>query len=348
MQLGLAMQALAERFPTAELKTLYTSPHNAFGSVADLTVIPFSQAVVIEGNPVSIVSNRYKLIQHYDAFQPILQGLETAGIKNIEVNMGARGAHAWMDVLVDDDVVDSVRIGYRVQNSHDGKHALSYSFGAEKVEKFVEQVDKKASYEQGLGHQAPKDVPKGGYRYFEIVGYRQVCANGQKIRVPIAEAEAGEKGVGLDKYSIGALVTDIWKEDELRERAVILAQSFTRIMHMGKPEQKIEAQKQAAELIALFRDPVKRLVERARAKHLTQSELREVFDSRFSDKASIAMMNVLECKRDEATAWDAYQAMTNYGTHLASEKFVNTAFDKAADYLVTLVTKHPEAKEAKV
>jgi hypothetical protein len=109
---------------------------------------------------VQIPHKSYQVIQHDRAFRPIIEGLTQAGIHNYMFVMKSTHKRAEMQIYATGTGYDTVSLGFSVLNSFDGSKALSYGFRV-----FGEQ------------------------KTIELVGYRQVCSNGMKIRVPLENAE---------------------------------------------------------------------------------------------------------------------------------------------------------------
>jgi len=129
------------------------------GEKADVKTDGFI-GIAVENELVGVVSPRYMLVQHKQAFEPIVKGLDNFNIE-YKWNLFTHKGKAWLSVIVDNaEAADSVRIGFRAMNSVDGSTAIKYSFAMERV-----------------------------HRYVELVGYRQVCDNGMIIRVPLDKAD---------------------------------------------------------------------------------------------------------------------------------------------------------------
>jgi len=136
---------------------------NKFDSegVLELEQVPKSNrfhAVSVKNEVVGVVSPRYRLVQHSDAFGPIAKGLEMANT-TYDWNLFAHGGRAWLSVICD-EASDGVRIGFQAMNSVDGSTAIRYSFAMSRTTKVI-----------------------------ELVGYRLACDNGMKMRVPLQNAE---------------------------------------------------------------------------------------------------------------------------------------------------------------
>lgn len=312
---------------------------------------PHKKMVVINGETFETVSTRYKLVQHADAFKPVVETLSGIDL-NIGVSVGWSGDAAWLDCIVEEDVADSVRIGFRVGNAHDGATALTYSFATAKVEKHVEtkkwetQVGK---IDAGAGGFKPEDfTPKnaGGYRYIELVGYRMACSNGMLIRIPLEEAlnatDAPKSGVG--SISVKQVMTEIWESHEERLTVRNLAQQSARIAHIGKVGDKIAAQKKIAEFMALLRNPVQRMIQRAQATKITPVEARETLEAYLGVRLAT---DVLASNTEPLeTSWDLYNYITFFATYKAKNEREENKLQRAGgDYLVMLAAPVSQAAD---
>lgn len=108
----------------------------------------------------------YQVVQHEQAFRPLVEGLTQAGIRNYEYILYNDLTRAYLNILTTGDVADTVRLGLSAKNSFDGSSSLKYGFRIEQAKKTI-----------------------------ELVGYRMACKNGMLIRVPIDRAEIVKKEV---------------------------------------------------------------------------------------------------------------------------------------------------------
>jgi len=147
-----------EAIPTATRHTI--SVHKDFNKPTLMTEVDTHNfhAIVSENQVVGMVSPKYLLVQHREAFEPIQKGLDAMNIP-YDFNLFTYRGKSWLSVLVA-NTIDSVKIGFKAMNSVDGTTALKYSFRVSKSESWI-----------------------------ELVGYRQVCENGMVIRVPLDRAE---------------------------------------------------------------------------------------------------------------------------------------------------------------
>jgi len=141
--------------PEAMLYTIKQETREGFSEIKNPDKI---NVVVVNGEIVGTVSRHYKLIQHKDAFKPILNGLQNLG-SDYGYSLLLTKTRAYMNVFVDEGY-DSVSFGFRAQNAIDGGSSVRYAFSS-----FMKE------------------------RVIELVGYRKVCSNGMIIRVPLDNAQ---------------------------------------------------------------------------------------------------------------------------------------------------------------
>jgi hypothetical protein len=145
-------EGLLDSLPVASLQEI---------EVADAGNSNHYQAVINEKikDVVGVVSGKYQLVQHKEAFQPIVEALNSIGA-SYRMNIGYTQRKAWMSIVTNSEATDGVSIGFQALNSIDGTTAIRYGF---------------ANFKQT--------------RWVELVGYRQVCSNGMVVRVPLDNAE---------------------------------------------------------------------------------------------------------------------------------------------------------------
>ena len=157
-QINLAIAAL----PTAEKTNLISVRGDNKDIYED--VPKFKAVRVKEHNGdisfVQVATPVYQLVQHEDAFRPIIEGMTLAGVSNFEFVLWNDAKQAQLQIYSTGTGFDSVSIGFSVTNSFDGHSRIKYGIEMNAV-----------------------------HRYIEVVGYRQACSNGMIVRVPLAEAE---------------------------------------------------------------------------------------------------------------------------------------------------------------
>lgn len=332
--------------PQATLTPVWTqNPDSGTMDVAE-----GKRAIWVGGKFSNVVSDRYTLVQHREAFEPVLNALLLAGEEvNLKARMASDLSRAHLDCIVDNSLTDTVRLGFRVDSVLDGAHSIRYSFSAQKIARFVEKVEHKVTAESA---NAPL-ANAAAFRYIELVGFRQSCANGMKVRVPVAEAEfqmakRGTPNFGVGSYSIKSVITDIWTSDEAREAVETLASKITNIKHTASAPELVKQQRQAVALMLAMRAPVQRLIQRAGVstyatsadalKALTlvvgESKAKQIWHANRTRSPEFQASLKMNAKM---TAWDLYNAMTFHATHVLPEGNGKELLEnQAADYLVLL------------
>lgn len=117
------------------------------------------KAIVVDNKVQAVVSDHYKLVQHREAFRPVIEGLTLRGIDKFNFSLWGNHRRAWLNIFVGEGF-DTVKYGFRITNS----------------------VDRSTSVRYGLSAFSESQV-------LELVGYRQVCSNGMIVRVNLADAE---------------------------------------------------------------------------------------------------------------------------------------------------------------
>jgi hypothetical protein len=110
------------------------------------------------GSIVAVPTGKYTLVQHEEAFMPIVEALNSLG-QPFKIAAIHSNTNAWLNILTT-ETDDGVSVGFQAMNSVDGSTSLQYGFANFKAT-----------------------------RYIELVGYRQVCSNGMVVRVPIDNAD---------------------------------------------------------------------------------------------------------------------------------------------------------------
>jgi len=236
---------------------------------------------------VNCPSNRYALVQHADAFRPVIEGLTQAGVKDFRFSCYSDENRAKLNIFVGEKGFDSVQLGIQVYNSYDGSSAVHFGLDLNRKKQFV-----------------------------EVVGYRQVCSNGMKIRVPLNQAE------------IIKLETRTKIESLLHERASL--------RHTESVVEKLEAIQYTTEALALLREPVELEIKKAmqfsieKRKQLKDIVLKHV-GKRYAERVE------RQYNRDNGKSlWDLFNAVTSVASHEYEINKVVTRenlIDKASEML---------------
>jgi hypothetical protein len=242
------------------------------------------KAIVVDGVLVATTSKHYKLVQHKTAFQPILDGLHATGT-DYEFALFLSDAKANLKVFCDDipDNGHGIRLGFDARNSLNGKSAIHYLFRTESVSKVI-----------------------------EVVGYRQVCSNGMKIRVPLDQAE--------------------FVRPEVREKIEALMVLSEKIVHMGNPEEKISAVKYVVEAMALLKEPVALIIKRAKSIPVGQQEAKKLIGKYVGKRLSKAIYGQF-VEHEEPTMWGLYNSITFVASHDVKLSTMNGLLNSSAEML---------------
>jgi hypothetical protein len=249
------------------------------------------KAVVVNGEVISVPKKSYNLVQHNEAFRPIIEGITQAGMKKFNYVLWSNNRKAELQLYLQDDVYDSVSVGITVKNSFDYSSAINFGFRMEKRTHIL-----------------------------ELVGYRQVCANGMKIRVPLNEAEI--------------------VRPEIRQQIENLFEKSTRLLHTKGVNVKLEQMQYYAEALALLKDPVRAIIQKAEKFDLRNKVLlKRIVDAHVGKRTAKKVLE--QFKEEKQDLWGLYNAITYVASHneglndFSRERLI----DKAADMLqTTLVT----------
>ena len=153
--------------------------------------------------------------------------------------------------------------------------------------------------------------------------------------------DAPKEGVG--SLSVAKVLSEIWTENEQKETVKSLISRNVKIAHVGKVQEKIEAQKRIVEFMTALRDPVKRMIARAQCFKMNEQMAKEVFVAYLGERLGLEVYAKATEPLD--SAWGCYNAMTSYATHQTSkQREISKLENASADYLVML--NAPEREEA--
>jgi len=279
------INAALDALPTAEPVKLYY--HD--GVEGSCEVKGFSGVLVTDHNGYSNIvhcpTNRYQVVQHKEAFRPIIEGMVQAGVQDFKYTLLANHKWAEINILVQEIGNDGVRIGFNVKNSFDGSSAIKYGFNMSRASS-----------------------------HLEVVGWRQVCSNGMKIKVPLNEAEI----ITMEK------VTQI--QTLLAER--------TSIKHTEAALVRIEAMQYIAEAISLLRDPVEKMILKSQKwTILDRQHLEKLIKTHVGRRYAQKIASRYDIDGDHSL-WGLYNAITYVASHDELKPVSrDNLIDKAADML---------------
>lgn len=244
--------------PLAELKDITCEAKNSKNF----------RAVVVEGEMVSVIGKKYNLVQHKDAFMPIIDALHSTGTE-FKMNLWNNKTTARMNIFTE-DIQDTVSIGFQVANSVDGKSSLRIGIHAHYISK----------------------------KWIELVGYRQICINGMKIRVPLDEAE-------------------IVKPEE-RVKIETLFNKSARFIHTVSIEHRLEEMTYITEAISLLRKPVSRMIDKAEAIKINPQVAEDLIKKYITRRKNMKKQIIAAFGTDSPTLWGLYNAITFVASHNTS------------------------------
>lgn len=240
-------------------------------------------------------AGRYKMVQHKAAFRPIVEGLTQAGEHGFQYVLVGTPKGAKFQVFVNPEGHDGVRLGFEVTNVWDGRSALRYTT----------RLDRRQTW-------------------IEVVGHRQVCSNGMKVRIPLAEAYA-QMGSN-PKISVYV---------EQQQRLTTLLSETARIVHDGTAKQKIEAMQYVAEAMRLLQEPVEAMIKAGQEWGLdTAEKAKEMIKVHVGKRYAAKVRDAFVDEPD--SMWGLYNAITYVASHDETLKDTarETLKDKAADLLL--------------
>lgn len=264
------------------------------------------KAIVSGEEVVNCPSDRYTIVQHFDAFRPIVEGLMQTGIHNFKYSMYHDNRKAFVRFFVNDDdyTVDEqgipqgegVVLGFKVLNSFDGSTGVNYGMKAEKRKTEIELVQQ---------------------RIVTVQGFRKWCANGMVMRVP------------LDEISI---VTP-----ELRVKFTEIVSLRKSIRHTESAHDKLAEVQYMVEALSLIKEPVKRMIKLAQEQQLTHDQAKMLIKKYVGVRMEKRVWSSWRRELDETgeNLWGLYNAITNVASHSEDlqDRTCNTLLEKSADML---------------
>jgi hypothetical protein len=270
-----------ENIPKASLQTITATKEGKIENNKEI------KAVVVDKRIVATVSKNYKLVQHKDAFSPIFNGLHQTATP-YEFSLFQTDTKAFLNVFVDEigDNGSGIKLGFRVINSIDGRNAISYALSAKNIERQTT---------------------------IELVGYRLVCQNGMKIRVPLDQAEF------------------LKLEKNVTEKITELIKMATRIVHMGTEQeiqQKMEAVQYVTEAIGLLKEPIELIISKAKKIKVDEEMMKSLIKTYVGKRMSQRILE--QFAKEKGNLWGAYQAFTQVASHGCTVPTMNGLLNKSA------------------
>ena len=214
-------------------------------------------------------------------------------VENFKFSLYGDKKRAYFNVYVGEGY-DTIRFGFQCKNSFDGSLAITYGM---KSNRLVSRV-------------------------VELVGYRQICSNGMKVRVDLANAE-------------------FVREEERVQIENILTKKV-RIRHFGnidKINEKLDDVQYAVEAFMLLRNPLERIVRKAQNMHIEFARAKELIEKYVGRRRLDKIL--IQYGEEENTLFGVYNAITFYASHKVSnpvkgDSLLNKAATMLQEQLVTL------------
>jgi hypothetical protein len=264
------------------------------------------QAIVVNDKIVSVLTNKYRLVQHKEAFTPIISSLEMAGIKKYDYILSNDDKKATIDIYTQTarDDKEGVEFGFRCQNSFDGRSAIKFDFKMTKAKRWVELVERDE---------------------VTVWGFRLACKNGMMIKVPLAF----EKVVRAEERS---------QISELMRKSQNIAHFKNSV------ERGLEEVKTVVEAMTLLQKPIERMIAMANQYSLEEfdkEDIMKIIKKYIGKKMSSSIYDqyVLD-NTEKATLWGLFNAVTNVATHKKSisNSTRNKLMEKSAYMLEAEIT----------
>jgi hypothetical protein len=235
------------------------------------------KAITVDGRIVATVSKHYKLVQHKTAFEPIFKALNKTAT-DYSFALFTTDTKGFLEVFVDEipENGQGINLGFRAVNSIDGRTAIRYELLSEKVKRETNNV----LYTETV---------------VDVWGYRQVCSNGMKIRVPLESHE------------------ELRMRKEVREKVETLLRMATKVIHYGDAqdiEDKVKAVQYVVEAMALLKDPIARMIELAKERGIDgEAEARKLIGKYVGKRMREAIIRQWN-ENEEDNLWGLYNAVT--------------------------------------
>jgi hypothetical protein len=274
-------KATLDEIPEASLQTITATEVGKIENTKNI------KAVIVDRKIVATVSKSYQLVQHKDAFSPIFNGLHQTATPYV-FSLFQTDTKAFLNVFVDEigDNGSGIKLGFKVVNSIDGRNAISYALSAKNIHRQTS---------------------------IELVGYRLVCKNGMKIRVPLDQAEE----LRLEKKTV----------EKVRE----LIAMATRIVHMGTEQeikQKMEAVQYVVEALGILKDPIEQMIKKAKTIKVDEELCKKLISLYIGKRMSGRILE--QYGKEQQNLWGVFQAVTNIASHDCTIPTMNGLQNKAA------------------
>lgn len=297
-------QAL-DRFPTAREADVATLDESGSKKINGFKAIVQDDPVTKRSEVVAIPTKRYTIVQHKDAFRPIVEGLTLAGVKDFGFVARNRGAKATLQLYTGTSVTDGtsrIQLAINCENSYDGSTAVNYGFTMKRQE---------------------------GQWLVELVGYREVCSNGMKLIIPIL-TEADVERAKKEGMELG------WRSEFIGSERLLHARKES-IRHTASAHTRIEKLQYVTEALALLTNPVQAFINRMKDWSISdEKQLRDLVNAHVGKRYAQKVMNAYYGRggEGERSLWGLYNAIT----YVASNTDIA---DSAREGLIDRAAKMP-------
>lgn len=240
---------------------------------------------------VQVCGKDYKEVQHEDAYRPIIEGLTLAGNKSFQYTLISNFKKAELRLYSGAFGYDGVTIGWRIENSFTGHSTLNYGFSVTSTSHVL-----------------------------ELVGYRQSCANGMVIKVPLDQAE---------------IMTP-----ELKEKVEQVLADSVAYKHTSKVLDRIKYLQYVAEALELLQQPVTAMIKAGQLNKIDtedRKKLKQLIQLHVGKRYAARVLE--QFNNENADAWGLYNAITYVASH--DEDITDSGREllegKAADMLLQVV-----------
>jgi hypothetical protein len=256
-------------------------------------VVETRKAIVVNDTIVNTPTEKYVLVQHEGAFRPIVEGLTVSGVKDFTFSLWHTLGRANLNIMIG-EAKDGVKYGFKITNSYDGSHAIRFGYEATKRESYVEIVEKE---------------------HVTLWGYRQVCSNGLKIKVPLKSVKY------LDAVQ--------------RERIKVLLGGKKSMKHLGSDlKDKVTSLQYVVEAMLLLKGPLNMMIIDAQRYKLNKNQAEKLIEKYVMQRKIDMFMDQFESQRGN-DLWSLYNAVTWIASHRKdlSIKQRERYMDKASNLL---------------
>jgi hypothetical protein len=293
---GDKINAELAKLPIAVLKPVYAYNTETlqYDHLADKAAVYSG----VEGSPkeyASVVGGNYGLVQHDPAFRPIIEGLTQAGIKDFRFSLQHWRKGALLNIYVDNPIQEGsgVYLGFSAYNSFCGHHAFTYGF----------------------------DFSNTGKAQIEVIAWRQVCENGAKIIVDLANAQF----VTLEiKSKLDSYLSEVRK---LRHTKSIIG--------------KLQEMQYITEAVSLLKVPIESMIKSAGLIEIEdQDKLKKLIKQHVGKRYASKVEEEYNKAGYNNTIWDLFNAITYIASHDEKVTFTGRQLleEKAAKMLLYEIT----------